>query len=153
MPSGDVSKSPSWHFLTNHSHVLLSISEDPDVTVRELARRIGITERAVIRIIGENPGDQFAHTIGILLEHVRRTVVAHVEAQLCLARVLVEPVAGEAVLGEDRADVAIEADGRLCSSGTDEHCGKKCRKENRSWAVNHRKYWVAKADFAKPSFP
>jgi len=43
----------SWHFLTNHSHVLLCISEDPDITVRELAHRVGITERAVMRIIGE----------------------------------------------------------------------------------------------------
>jgi DNA-binding transcriptional ArsR family regulator len=43
----------TWHFLTNHAHVLLCISSDPDLTVRELARQIGITERAVIRIIGE----------------------------------------------------------------------------------------------------
>ena len=43
----------SWSFLTNHSHVLLCISEDPDVTVRDLAARVGITERAVMRIIGE----------------------------------------------------------------------------------------------------
>ena len=43
----------SWHFLTNHAHVLLCISSDPDVTVRALAQRIGITERAVIRIVGE----------------------------------------------------------------------------------------------------
>ena len=46
----------SWHFLTNHAHVLLCISEDPDVTVRDLAVRVGITERAVMRIIGELDG-------------------------------------------------------------------------------------------------
>jgi DNA-binding MarR family transcriptional regulator len=50
---GRVSERSSWHFLTNHSHTLLSISDDPDITVRELARRVGITERAVMRIIGE----------------------------------------------------------------------------------------------------
>jgi DNA-binding transcriptional ArsR family regulator len=33
--------------------VLLCISEDPDITVRELALQVGITERAVMRIIGE----------------------------------------------------------------------------------------------------
>ncbi len=49
MPDSDA----VWHFLSNHSHVLLSISADPDVTVRDLAQRVGITERAVIRIIGE----------------------------------------------------------------------------------------------------
>lgn len=47
------SETSTWHFLTNHAHVLLILSVDPDMTVRELARRIGITERAVIRIIGE----------------------------------------------------------------------------------------------------
>ena len=43
----------SWHFLTNHTHVLLCISENPDITVRELAIRVAITERAVMRIIGD----------------------------------------------------------------------------------------------------
>ena len=43
----------SWHFLTNHTHVLLCISDDPDITVRELAARVAITERAVMRIIGD----------------------------------------------------------------------------------------------------
>jgi DNA-binding transcriptional ArsR family regulator len=42
-----------WHFLTNHAHVLLCISQDPDMTVRELAQQVGITERAVMRIIGD----------------------------------------------------------------------------------------------------
>ncbi|MEZ4425273.1 MAG: winged helix-turn-helix transcriptional regulator [Gemmatimonadota bacterium] len=49
----------TWHFLTNHAHVLLCISSDPDLTVRELAQWIGITERAVIRIIGELDEDGF----------------------------------------------------------------------------------------------
>ena len=48
-----MSEESSFHFLTNHAHVLLSISVDVDVTVRDLALQIGITERAVIRIIGE----------------------------------------------------------------------------------------------------
>ena len=48
-----MSDSSNWHFLTNHSHILLCISEDPDITVRELAKQVGITERAVMRIIGE----------------------------------------------------------------------------------------------------
>ena len=48
-----MTESAGWHFLTNHSHILLCISEDPDITVRELAQQVGITERAVMRIIGE----------------------------------------------------------------------------------------------------
>jgi predicted transcriptional regulator of viral defense system len=45
--------SSTWHFLTNHAHVLLCISVDSNITVRELAGQVGITERAVMRIIGE----------------------------------------------------------------------------------------------------
>ena len=45
--------STTWSFLTNHAHVLMCISEDPDITVRGLALQVGITERAVMRIIGE----------------------------------------------------------------------------------------------------
>jgi len=42
-----------WTFLSNHSHVLLCIAEDPDVRLRDVAVRVGITERAVQRIVAE----------------------------------------------------------------------------------------------------
>ena len=42
-----------WTFLTNHAHVLICIAEDPDVRIRDLAERVGITERGVQRIIME----------------------------------------------------------------------------------------------------
>lgn len=45
--------SANWTFLTNHSHVLLSIWHRPDIKVREIAQIVGITERAVMRIIRE----------------------------------------------------------------------------------------------------
>ena len=44
---------PRWTFLTNHAHVLLCIAEDSDTLTREIARRVGITERATQRIISE----------------------------------------------------------------------------------------------------
>jgi DNA-binding MarR family transcriptional regulator len=44
---------PSWTFLTNHAHVLLCIAEDPEVRLRDVALRVGITERAVQRIVSE----------------------------------------------------------------------------------------------------
>lgn len=47
------SQQPGWTFFTNHGHVLLCLANDPDMTVREVAQRVGITERATIRIIGE----------------------------------------------------------------------------------------------------
>ena len=44
---------PEWAFLTNHALVLSLISRNPSVTAIELARVIGITERAVRRIIAD----------------------------------------------------------------------------------------------------
>ena len=43
----------SWTFLTNHSHVLLCIAADPEILMRDVAQRVGITERAVQRIVAE----------------------------------------------------------------------------------------------------
>ncbi|MCS6850617.1 MAG: winged helix-turn-helix domain-containing protein [Gemmataceae bacterium] len=45
--------SPRWTFLTNHSHVLILLARDPTMLLREVAARIGITERAVQRIVAE----------------------------------------------------------------------------------------------------
>ena len=44
---------PSWTFLTNHAHVLLCLAHDPSARMRDIAQQIGITERAVQRIITE----------------------------------------------------------------------------------------------------
>jgi hypothetical protein len=44
---------PAWGFLTNHFYVLHSIASDPERTLREIAGRVGITERAVQRIVAE----------------------------------------------------------------------------------------------------
>lgn len=43
----------SWTFLTNHSHVLLCLAQDPEARMRDVAERVGITERAVQRIVSE----------------------------------------------------------------------------------------------------
>ena len=45
------SKKLDWTFLSNHSHVLICLFRDPTVRLRDLAVNVGITERAVIRII------------------------------------------------------------------------------------------------------
>ncbi len=42
-----------WTFLSNYAHVLVCIARDPDVTLREMAESVGVTERAVHRIVGE----------------------------------------------------------------------------------------------------
>ena len=42
-----------WTFLTNHSHVLLCIAEDPDIRGRDIAERVGITERSAQSIVAD----------------------------------------------------------------------------------------------------
>lgn len=42
---------PRWTFLTNHAHVLTVLDSEPDMVLREVALRVGITERAVQRIV------------------------------------------------------------------------------------------------------
>lgn len=42
-----------WTFLTNHGHVLVLLSRHPSIVLREVAAQVGITERAVQRIIYE----------------------------------------------------------------------------------------------------
>jgi predicted ArsR family transcriptional regulator len=42
-----------WTFLTNHAVVLVYLARHPQITARELAFSIGITERAVRKIIAD----------------------------------------------------------------------------------------------------
>ena len=51
----------SWTFFTNHAHVLVSIANDPDLRLREVAEQVGISgweirKRNVIR-----PGHVWGH--------------------------------------------------------------------------------------------
>lgn len=45
-----------WTFLTNHAQVLICIAQDPEMRLREIGDRVGITERAAHRIVGELVG-------------------------------------------------------------------------------------------------
>ncbi len=42
-----------WTFLTNHGHVLVALSRDPELRQRDIADLVGITEGAVQRILHE----------------------------------------------------------------------------------------------------
>lgn len=44
---------PTWTFLTNHAHVLLCLAKDPEARLRDVADLVGVTERAVQRIVSE----------------------------------------------------------------------------------------------------
>lgn len=55
-----------WTFLTNHARVLACIAEAPGVRLRDIAIRVGITERAAHRIVCELEADGYLtrHRIG-----------------------------------------------------------------------------------------
>lgn len=42
---------PHWTFLSNYGHVLLALAKDPQLRIRDIAQRVGITERAVQKIL------------------------------------------------------------------------------------------------------
>ncbi|MGI5283868.1 helix-turn-helix transcriptional regulator [Nonomuraea polychroma] len=43
----------TWTFLTHHARVLVEIARDPELRLRDIAARIGITERAVQNIVAD----------------------------------------------------------------------------------------------------
>lgn len=42
-----------WSILTNHANVLISVTEEPDIRLKDLAQNLGISERAVKRIVAD----------------------------------------------------------------------------------------------------
>jgi DNA-binding MarR family transcriptional regulator len=48
-----------WTFLTSHARILILISQNPDIRVRDLAQVAGITERSTQRIISELEEDGY----------------------------------------------------------------------------------------------
>ncbi len=49
----------TWTFLTNHARVLVLIAETPGIRLRDIAVRVGITERASQRIVAELEADGY----------------------------------------------------------------------------------------------
>ncbi len=91
---------PSWTFLTNHSHVLICIAADPEARMRDIAEKVGITERAVQRIIEElteggyleveKQGRRNTYVVKAR-KPLRHPVEAHVQLERLLAIVLEVP--------------------------------------------------------------
>ena len=59
MSEASTSTAAGWTFLTNHAHVLFCIAQDPEVRLRDVAARVGITERAVQRIVTDLEGEGY----------------------------------------------------------------------------------------------
>lgn len=58
----EVTQSPhvrNWTFLSNHAHVLVCIAEQPDARIRDIAGRVGITERAASNIVADLEHDGY----------------------------------------------------------------------------------------------
>ena len=51
----------NWTFLTNHAQVFLCIAQNEHRTAREIAQIVGITERAVQRILDDLEGEGYIH--------------------------------------------------------------------------------------------
>ena len=43
----------SWTFLSNHGHVVVQLAKNPDITLAELARVIGVTERHISSVLND----------------------------------------------------------------------------------------------------
>ena len=75
-----------WTFLTNHAHVLIQLQAEPDLVLRKVADRVGITERAVQRIVHELEEQGFLerervgrrnHYRVLADKHLRHPIEAH----------------------------------------------------------------------------
>jgi DNA-binding MarR family transcriptional regulator len=51
--SSTSSQNRSWTFVTNHAAVLLCLASDAHIRTRDIANRVGITERATQRIVAD----------------------------------------------------------------------------------------------------
>jgi DNA-binding MarR family transcriptional regulator len=52
-PTDKSDQKPHWTFLTNHTHVLICLARDPEMVLKDVAVKVGITERAVQRIVAD----------------------------------------------------------------------------------------------------
>jgi DNA-binding MarR family transcriptional regulator len=66
------SEKPAWTFLTNHAHVLLALSRDPQCRLRDVAALVGITERAVQAIVADLEADGYLTRIRVGRRNVYR---------------------------------------------------------------------------------
>jgi hypothetical protein len=80
-----------WTFLTNHAQVLLCIARDPGIRLRDIAGRVGITERSAYGIVLD-----LAEAGYIVKEKTGRRNRYQIQAHLPLP----EPTSRERTVGE-----------------------------------------------------
>jgi len=96
-----------WTFLTNHARVLVMISQDPNIRLRDIAGVIRITERTVQRIVAElEEAGYLAHEKVGRRNHYRVTSNVRLrhpheqDVEISLLLDLFANTAGNTVLGE-----------------------------------------------------
>lgn len=57
-PAPDLDCAFGWSFLTKHAHVLICLERDPQIRIRDLAARIGLSPRVAMRILDDLEGAQ-----------------------------------------------------------------------------------------------
>jgi DNA-binding MarR family transcriptional regulator len=82
---------PSWTFLSNHTHVMVCLAGNEDLTLRDIAHTIGITERAVHRIVSE-----LEEAGALTRERVGRRNIYRIHAELHLRH----PLESHCTIGE-----------------------------------------------------
>ena len=107
----------SWGFLTNHGRVLLCIARDPGVRLRDIADRLGITERSAHGIVTDlaEAGYVVKHKDG---RRNRYQIQAHMP--------LPEPASQEPAIGEVLALLtgAVLSNDSLATGGTPQVDGR-----------------------------
>jgi hypothetical protein len=53
LPMSKTVEMPNWTFLSNHGHVLIQLSMNPESLVRDIAQTVGITERSALSILSD----------------------------------------------------------------------------------------------------
>ncbi len=93
-----------WTFLSNHAHVLLCIAQEPGILLREVADRVGITQRAVQRIVADLEDAGYLSRVREGRRNryelhadrpFRHPVVAHRDVRLLLDLILGPGIAGQ----------------------------------------------------------
>ena len=52
-PTRPADQAHGWTFLSNYAHVIIVLAQQSDLRLRDVAERVGITERAVQLILGD----------------------------------------------------------------------------------------------------
>ncbi|MGB3736322.1 MAG: winged helix-turn-helix domain-containing protein [Ilumatobacter sp.] len=88
---------PGWTFLTNHAHVMVAISRDPELRQRDIAHVVGITPGAVVRILHDLEQNGY-----VTAERVGRRNRYHLNTEIRLRH----PLEADHTVGELIASIA-----------------------------------------------